>query len=100
MVELLSRLNPSDLATVLVVLTLAVVGGVIAIAICAIRAVQRYRERHIAASIVAEMLDRDIPTQEIVAVLNAIGLGGSESKLSQLNQRREALQKRVHASTS
>jgi len=39
-----------------------------------ILAVQRYRDREIAASVVENMLERGIGPQEIIAVLKAVGL--------------------------
>jgi hypothetical protein len=74
MVEILSRLPPSDLAAVLIVPTVALLVVLGALASQVIRAVQRYREREIASSVVADMLDRGIAPQEIVAVLKAMGL--------------------------
>lgn len=78
MLELLSRLAPSDLASVLTIVVAAVTGVVIAVVALVIRAIHRYREREIAAAVVAEMLDRGIASQEIVAVLNAMGLEKSD----------------------
>ena len=74
MIELLSRLNPSDLAMVLTVPAVGLVVGVIALAALVIRAIQRYREHQIAASVVVEMLERGMTAEDIVAVLKAIGL--------------------------
>ena len=74
MVEILTRLHPSDLAAVLVVPVLALSVGLIALIALAIKAVQRYREREIAAALVSEMLARGVAPQEIVAILKAMGL--------------------------
>jgi len=71
---MLSRLPPNDVSVVLIIpilgvlLTLVILGGWI------ISAVQRHREREIAASVVDHMLDRGVAPQEIVAVLRAMGL--------------------------
>jgi len=74
MVELLSRLPPGDLTVVLIVPTVGLVVGVVALAALVIQAVQRYREREIAASLVSEMLARDLAPQEIISILKAMGL--------------------------
>ncbi|NLS93572.1 MAG: hypothetical protein GXX96_15545 [Planctomycetaceae bacterium] len=101
MLELLSRLSPSDLAVVLLVPAVTLVAGVIIISALIIRAVQRNRERETAAAVVAEMLDRGIATEEIIAVLKAMGLEGSpDPRLTTLRQRRDALLKRVTSSTA
>lgn len=78
MLELLSRLSTSDLAAVLTIVVVAVTGVVIVVVALVIRAIHRYREREIAAAVVAEMLDRGIASQEIVAVLKAMGLEKSD----------------------
>jgi hypothetical protein len=39
-----------------------------------IHAVARYREQEIAATLVSEMLARDVPPQEIASILKAMGL--------------------------
>jgi hypothetical protein len=74
MVEILSRLPAGDLAAVLIVPTVGLVVGVVALAALVIKGVQRYREQELAASLVSEMLARDVPSQEIVAILKAMGL--------------------------
>ena len=80
MVELLSRLNPADLTTVLIVLAALIVVGVVGVTAQVIRAIHRHRERETAAAVVAEMLDRNIAPQEIIAVLKAMGLEGTAEK--------------------
>ena len=74
MLELLSRLYPADLATLLTIVTVALLGGLVLIVAQIIRGINRYREREIAAAVVAEMLDRGIAPEEIIAVLKAMGL--------------------------
>jgi hypothetical protein len=74
MVELLSRLRPDDLAMVLLLSTVALVLGVVALAGLVIRAVARYRKQELAATLVSEMLARDVPPQEITSILKAMGL--------------------------
>lgn len=74
MLELLSRLYPADLATLLTVISVALLGGLVLIVAQIIRGINRYREREIAAAVVAEMLDRGIASEEIIAVLKAMGL--------------------------
>jgi len=74
MVELLSRLRPSDLAEVLMILGAGAVVGLIALAALVIKAVQRYREHEIAASLVSEMLARGVAPQDIVSILKAMGI--------------------------
>lgn len=74
MLELLSRLYPADLATLLTIVSVACLGGLVLIVAQIIRGVNRYREREIAAAVVAEMLDRGIASGEIIAVLKAMGL--------------------------
>ncbi len=74
MIELLSRLTPSDLAMVLCVPAVVLVVGLVALTSQIIRAVQKHRERQIASSVVLEMLERGIAAEEIVAVLKAMGL--------------------------
>lgn len=74
MIELLSRLHPSDLAAMLSMLAIGLLVGAAALTALIIRAVQRYRERQIASSVVLEMLDRGIAPEEIIAVLKAKGL--------------------------
>jgi len=80
MIELLSRLHPSDLAAVLSMLAAGLLVGLVALAALIIRAVQRYREHQIASSVVLEMLDRGIAAEEIVAVLKAMGLEAPEGR--------------------
>jgi hypothetical protein len=74
MMELLSRLRPSDLAAVLSILGSGLLVGAVALTALIIRAVQKHREHQIASSVVLEMLDRGIAVEEIVAVLKAMGL--------------------------
>ncbi len=74
MVEILTRLNPADLAEVLTVGLLIVVVGLVALVSVAIGAFTRFRERQIASTVVLEMLDRGIATEEIIKVLRAMGL--------------------------
>ena len=73
MIELLSRLAPSDLAVVLCVPAMALVVGLIVLTARIIIAIQRYHERRVAASLVLDMLDRGISPQEIEGVLKAMG---------------------------
>ena len=80
MVELLSRLYPSDLTVVLITFAALMLIGVVSVVAQVIRAIHRHREREIAAAVVAEMLDRKIAPQEIVAVLKAMGLEAGEEK--------------------
>jgi len=80
MVELLSRLSPSDLTVVLIVPTVGLVVGVVALAALVIRAVERYREREIAASLVSEMLAHGVAPQEIVSILKAMGLDAPQER--------------------
>ena len=80
MLELLSRLSPGDLTMVLILPTVALLVGVVALAAMVIRAVERYREREIAASLVSEMLARDVAPQEIVAILKAMGLDAPQER--------------------
>ncbi len=80
MLELLSRLPPGDLTVVLIVPTAGLVVGVVALAALVIRAVERYREHEIAASLVSEMLARDVAPQEIIAILKAMGLDAPQER--------------------
>jgi hypothetical protein len=73
MFEVLSRLTPGDLAAVLVVVSMIVVVGLVSVISVVVTAIQRQREREVAASVVSEMLDRGAAPQDIVAVLKAMG---------------------------
>lgn len=77
MVELLSRLSGSDLTAVLIIVPVVVVVGIIGLAALIAAAIQKHRDREIAAAVVAEMLDRNMPPEEIIAVLKAMGLEGT-----------------------
>ena len=81
MVELLSRLPGSDLSAVLIIVPVVFVVGTLGLAGLIATAIQRHRDREIAAAVVAEMLDRGIAPEEIIAVLKAIGLEGSREHL-------------------
>ena len=74
MLEILTRLSAADLAIVLVVTTSVLGAGLITLASQIISAVRRYREREIASLVIIEMLHRGVAPQEIIGVLNAMGL--------------------------
>ena len=80
MVEVLSRLPGSDLSAVLILVPVVFVVGVIGLAGLIAAAIQRHRDREIAAAVVAEMLDRGIAPEEIIAVLRAMGLEGTAAQ--------------------
>ncbi len=74
MVEVLTRLNSGDLTVVLLLPAVGLVIGLISLIALVIRAVQRYREQEIAASLVSEMLARGVSPQDIISILKAMGL--------------------------
>jgi len=81
MKEIVSQFPPDVLFMVFAVATLVFTVGLVALAFRIISAVQRHREREMvrreremAASMVAHMLDREIAPQDIVDVLKAMGL--------------------------
>ncbi len=81
MIELLSELFPGDLAFVLLIPSVILLIGLIVIVSQVIQAYQRNRERETAGAAVAEMLDRGMGSEEIIAVLKAMGLESTpESK--------------------
>ncbi len=80
MVEILSRLPAGDLAAVLIVPTVGLVVGVVALAALVIKAVQRYREQELAGWLVSEMLARGVAPQEIVSILKAMGLDAPQER--------------------
>ncbi len=94
MIDVLSRVPPGDLEDVLIVVAVVLAVGLLGLAGLIILAVQRYREREIAASVVADMLDRGIAPQEIIAVLKAMRLEASpgqrwRGRLNELLGKRE-----------
>lgn len=80
MTEILSRVSPGDMAAVIIVPILAIAGVLAMLAILIVTAVQHYREREIAATVVMEMLERGLGTEEIIAVLKAMGLEPNDSR--------------------
>lgn len=74
MVEVLSRITSGDLAALLIVGTLALTVGVVGVASQIVAAFWRHREREVAAAVIANLLDRGLAPQEIIAVLQAMGL--------------------------
>jgi hypothetical protein len=69
-----SRMTGDELTVVLIIGTIAVVGGIVFLTRIIVSAVQRHHGRMVASSVVAEMLDRGMAPQDIVAILKAMGL--------------------------
>ncbi|MCX7425492.1 MAG: hypothetical protein NTW96_07695 [Planctomycetia bacterium] len=74
MIDVLSRMSPSDLPIVLTVPVILLGGMLTAVIVYAITAFQRHREKDLATTLVLEMLDRGIPPAEIAAILKTMGL--------------------------
>jgi hypothetical protein len=74
MVEVLSKINGGDLATVFIVVPLMLAGLIAVLVIGIAQILRRYYERRMATTVILEMLDRGMPTEDIVRVLTAAGL--------------------------
>ena len=87
MLELLSKLRSDDLVAVWVVTVL--VGSLMVLAAIYFVAhhLRRYHERQLVTSLILEMLDRGMTTDEIVRVLSAADLQDQQDELSAWQQR-------------
>jgi hypothetical protein len=74
MVDLLSRLSPAELPVVLCLGLLAAVVCVIGVANIAAGSLRRYWERKLATSVVLEMLNRQMPFDQIRDVILALDM--------------------------
>jgi hypothetical protein len=74
MADILSRLSPAELPVVLCLGLLAVVVCVIGVARIVAGSLRRYRERQLATSVVLEMLNRQMPFDQIRDVILAMDM--------------------------
>ena len=89
MVEILSRLSPGELPVVLCLGLLAVVVCVIGVAKVMAGAWRRYRERKLATSVVLEMLNRQMPFDQIRDVVLAMDMEDSLDRACTLRRNGE-----------
>jgi hypothetical protein len=87
MLELLSKIDPDALAAVIIMtagLAFAALVGLTSLISVNLR---RYHERQLATSLILEMLDRGMTTDDIVRVLSAAGMHDQQEEIFSLRQR-------------
>jgi hypothetical protein len=78
MSELLLRMHPDSLIGILVVTLMFGLPIVASLAYFISQGIRRYHERHLAATLIMEMLERGMSADDVVRVLSAAGLENRE----------------------